>query len=106
MMFVGIVALCAGVATARDLRLLKMRIKDESTLKQKWKDHDVNKDGKLDIKELSAFIRDERIKISRNEVAAAFMALDKDFDDQVSYEEFLQWWRSASVIEAEGVFCV
>lgn len=105
-MFVGITAVGVGLATARDLKTLKVRIKDEATLKRKWKEHDVDKDGTLDVKELTAFLHDARVNMSRNEVAAVFLALDKDFDDRVSYQELLDWWKSAGKQEPDKILIV
>jgi len=59
-------------------------------LEKKWKKHDVKKDGYLDIKGLSAFIRETQVNMTRNELTAAFLALDKNFDDRVSYQELLK----------------
>ena len=106
MMFVGVTAVGVGMATARDLKRLKIRIKDEATLKRKWKAHDVNRDGALDVKELTAFLQDANVNMSRNEVAAVFLALDKNFDDRISYQEFLDWWKSAGKHEPDRILIV
>lgn len=75
MMFVGVLAMGVGLATARQMRLLRFAMKDEATMKQKWQEHDLNADGFLDIKELTAFVSDAGVNMSRNEIAAAFLAL-------------------------------
>ena len=94
MIFVGITAIGVGIAAARDLRLLKSSIKNKRQLNEKWKQHDVDHNGVLDVKELTAFIRDANVDMSRNEVAACMLALDKNFDENISYEEFYSWWSS------------
>lgn len=94
MMFVGVTAIIAGMATARDLKLLKFSIKSETDVKQKWDDHDVNNNGTLDVKELAAFVSDAGITMTTNEIASTYMALDKNFDERISYEEFYMWWMS------------
>ena len=105
-MCVGVTAVGVGMTTARDLKTLKIRIKDEATLKRKWKEHDVDKDGSLDVKELTAFVQDARVDMSRNEVAAVFLALDKNFDDRISYQELLEWWKSAGTKEPDRILIV
>jgi hypothetical protein len=75
MIFVGITAIGAGIASARDLKLLKFSLANEAQLKEKFTAHDTNGDGKLDVKELTAFVRDSGIEMNRNEIAAVFLAL-------------------------------
>ena len=95
MCFVGITAIGVGVSTARQLTLLKFSIKDEMDLKTKWAKFDSNGDSYLDIKELTAFIKDSDLDMTSNEVAATFLAFDRNFDEKVSYEEFYSWWITA-----------
>jgi hypothetical protein len=92
MMFVGVTAITAGIATSRDLKLFKFSISNEAELKEKWEQYDVNKNGALDVKELTVFVKESGIDMTRNEIASTFLALDKNFDDEISYEEFYFWW--------------
>lgn len=86
---------------ARDLRLVKFAIKDEDQLKEQWMKHDLNKNGSLDVKELTSFVRDAGVDMTRNEIASAFLALDKNFDGRITYEELYFWWTSSSQLGAE-----
>jgi Ca2+-binding EF-hand superfamily protein len=101
MCFVGVTAMYVGISTARQLRLLKYSVKDELDLKAKWAKFDVSGDQSLDMKELTAFSKDAGLDMTRNELAAAFLALDRNFDDKISYEEFYMWWMSAGAYGAE-----
>jgi hypothetical protein len=94
MMFVGITAIIAGLATARDLKLFKFSIKSEADLKQKWEQYDADGNGSLDIKELSVFVRESGVNMTTNEIAATYMTLDKNFDEKLTYEEFYMWWMN------------
>jgi Ca2+-binding EF-hand superfamily protein len=94
MMFVGITAIIAGLATARDLKLFKFSIKSEEDLKQKWEQYDADGNGALDVKELSVFIRESGINMTTNEIAATYMTLDKNFDEKITFEEFYMWWMN------------
>ena len=76
------------------MRLLHFSIKDEADLKEKWDRFDEDNSGSLDVKELTAFVRDSGIEMSRNEIASTYMALDKNFDEKITYEEFYMWWMS------------
>lgn len=106
MMFVGVTAMGVGIAAARDLKLLKHSIQTEQDLKRMWDEHDVDKNGSLDVKELTHFVEDCNVPMSRNEIAATFLALDKNFDDRISYEEFYSWWTSAGTYGAQGSMVV
>ena len=75
MIFVGVTAIGAGIASARDLKLLKFSMADEAKLKEQFHAHDSNGDGKLDVKELTAFVRDSGVEMNRNEIAAVYLAL-------------------------------
>jgi COPI associated protein/EF-hand domain len=75
MIFVGLTALFVGIAAGRDLRLLKHSLQTEEDLRSAWKKHDSDGNGFLDIKELTSFIKSANVDMTRNEVAAAFLAL-------------------------------
>jgi hypothetical protein len=92
MIFVGVTAMIAGFMAARDLRLFKFSIASETDLKAKWDKFDRNDSQSLDVKELTEFVRDSGIDMTRNEIASVFMALDKNFDETITYEEFYFWW--------------
>jgi hypothetical protein len=75
MIFVGVTAMFAGMATARDLRLLKHSLQTEEQLKEAWKQHDSDGNGCLDVKELTNFIKAANVSMTRNEIASTFLAL-------------------------------
>lgn len=101
MIFVGVTAMAVGVAAARDLRLLKHSLQTEQQLKDEWKKHDADGNGSLDVKELTSFIKSANVDMTRNEVAATFLALDKNFDEKIAYEEFYSWWIAAGTYGAQ-----
>jgi hypothetical protein len=92
MMLAGVTALLSGIATANDLRRFKSSIANERDLKEKWRRYDADGDGTLDAKELATFVKESGVRMTRNEIASAFLVLDKNFDDKISYEEFYFWW--------------
>ena len=103
MILVGVTAIGVGISTQRQLRLLRFSVKSEEDLKAKWKEYDVSGDNKLDIKELAAFVHGSGIDMSRNEAAATFMALDRNFDDKIAFEEFYMWWMNAGPTSDRGL---
>ena len=94
MIFTGVVAIGVGFTASRQMRLLKFSIKSEEELRTKWMQYDSNGDGTFDIKDLSRFVKDAGIEMTRNQLAATFLALDRNFDEHISYEEFYAWWTS------------
>ena len=86
MIFVGVTAMAVGVAAARDLRLLKHSLQTEQQLKDEWKKHDADGNGSLDVKELTSFIKSANVDMTRNEVAATFLALGECLKSVVWYE--------------------
>jgi hypothetical protein len=103
MVLVGITAIIVGMSTQKQLRILKLSIKSEGDLKQKWSQYDTSGSGSLDIKELTSFVRGEGIEMSSNEVAATFMALDKNFDDRITFEEFQTWWMNTDASNERAI---
>jgi EF-hand domain pair/COPI associated protein len=96
MIFVGLTAMGAGINAARQLRLLRFAMKDENALKETWNKHDADGSGSLDVKELTKFVQEAGVDMSRNEIAATYMKLDKNFDEKLTYEEFYYWWQSTA----------
>jgi hypothetical protein len=105
MMFVGVTTITAGIATSRDLKLFKFSISDEAKLKEKWDQYDMNKNGALAVKELMAFLKELGIGMIRNEIASTFLALDKNFDDEILYEEFYFWWMGEEQKGSKSASC-
>ena len=70
MMFVGVTAICVGIHTAKQMRLLRFAVKDEAALKEAWNRHDVDGSNSLDIKELTQFIKETGVEMNRNEISS------------------------------------
>mmetsp|Transcript_25726 Transcript_25726/g.38231 ORF Transcript_25726/g.38231 Transcript_25726/m.38231 type:complete len:238 (-) Transcript_25726:420-1133(-) len=83
MMFVGFTAVSVGAITAIKLRRLRLSISTEEEMKKQWQMADVDGNGSLDIKELSIFASNAGLNMTRNEIAAAFDAMDRNFDEKV-----------------------
>lgn len=94
MMFVGATAIAAGIKSAQDLKQLRAAIRNESDLKARWNRYDKDGSGHLSIEELSDFLKDAGITMTNHEVVSAYMALNKNFDDKLSYDELLEWWAN------------
>eukprot|EP00957_Ditylum_brightwellii_P182494 13901810-Ditylum_brightwellii.AAC.1 len=64
------------------MRRLRLSISTEEELKKQWQMADVDGNGTLDIKELSIFASNAGLNMTRNEIAAAFDAMDRNFDEK------------------------
>ena len=100
MVFVGIITITSAFQTVKDLRKFRLSIINESDLREKWLRYDTDGNGSLDARELTKFVKDSGVDMTRNEIASTFLALDKNFDDKISYEEFYFWWMGEQ--EKEG----
>jgi hypothetical protein len=88
MVFVVVTAIWVGISTNCQLRLLKFSILSKEDLKQKWKEFD------------------EECAMSRNEIAAAFIALDRNFDEKIAFEEFYMWWQDVGAVVCRCKSCL
>jgi hypothetical protein len=102
MIFVGVTAMVAGTMAARDMRLFKFSIANEEDLKSKWKTFDEDGNGSLDVKEITKFVAESGVEMTRNEIASVYMALDKNFDERITYEEFYFWWMGEEQSQGGG----
>lgn len=104
MIFVGVTSITVGFAAASRLRELKGSITNDKDLEKLWKEHDKNGDGDLNVQELLAFSKAAGVEMTKNETSAAFMAIDKNFDERLTYEEFHEWWSGGG--KMRGVLSV
>lgn len=105
MMFVGVFAILAGIFAHRKLKQLRQTVDSERELKAQWEEADMNNNGYLDVKEFAAFAKRNEVDMTGNEVAAAYLAMDRDFDEKISFKEFYAWWakKPGSHIPGAGV---
>lgn len=82
------------VLTERDRRaralaaLQKPRV---DKIKTKFQKYDTNGDGTLDLSEITKLLRRGKPDIKRAEINALFEYCDKNDDDRISFNEFVDW---------------
>lgn len=64
----------------------------EADIRNKFNRADKDKNGTLDTTELAALCSDLGTTLSRNELEAALVTLDKNGDGAISYDEFVFWY--------------
>jgi len=89
---VGAIVFVASRSAMAQARALRDAALSESVIKAKFQAADRNRDGLLDTSELALLISALGCNLSRNELEAALFTLDKNGDDRVSYEEFIEWY--------------
>lgn len=74
-------------------------IPDESALQRQFTAH-ASVDGFLNLESFTNLVGSVGLQFGQNETEAAFAAVDKDNDGQISYEDMKEWYQSS---EADGM---
>eukprot|EP00732_Lithocolla_globosa_P007976 Lithocolla_globosa_v1_NODE_10808_length_564_cov_37.459725.p1 type:complete len:160 gc:universal NODE_10808_length_564_cov_37.459725:60-539(+) len=67
---------------------------NEPLSKRVFKKYDKDGSGQITSKEFQEMTYDLGHSLNQAQVVSAMKTLDKSGDDQLSYDEFLQWWRN------------
>mmetsp|Transcript_5074 Transcript_5074/g.7850 ORF Transcript_5074/g.7850 Transcript_5074/m.7850 type:complete len:271 (+) Transcript_5074:474-1286(+) len=102
MMLTGLIAIMVGGSAGKKLQEIRSSIDSEATLKQQWEKTDANSDGSLDLAEFANFVKRSGVRMSQNEIAAAFLAIDKNHDEKITFEEFFYWWSGPNTDGGDG----
>lgn len=94
MSFVGIVYIVVGKRASEKLRQLKKSTVSEFTLRSEFHAADATGKGKLNSQGFKVLDQSLGLGLSKQEVEAAFLVMDKDNDGLITYEEFEAWWNS------------
>lgn len=92
-MFVGLLYIVVGRASARKLSEMKHSIFSEDSLKAKFKKHDKDNSGAITMDEFSALVKTLDLDMTKREMEGIFFHLDTNDDDRLVYEEFSKWWN-------------
>jgi len=80
--------------TANKLSDLRKSLISEDDLRRKFQEVDVDESGTIRKSQFKTLTVNMGLDLSRREVEAAWMYLDKDDVGDISYEEFQSWWVS------------
>ena len=61
-------------------------------LRASFNGFDSNNDGRIQLDEFSALLKNLKAEMSAEEVKLGFVELDTDKDGVISFEEFVAWW--------------
>jgi len=91
MMVLGLISIGTGRRAADKLGQLRQSIPDENALQRNFTAHD-SLNGFLSMHDFISMVGSLGLEFGPNETEAAFAAIDKDNDGQISYEDFKTWW--------------
>lgn len=94
MCLIGIAYVVVGVKTAKKLRTLRQEIFSPLQLRSKFNDADTDNTGTLTMGQFKVLTDKMGLDMNRRETEAAFMSMDKDSNDVLSFEEFQDWWTN------------
>lgn len=63
---------------------------------------DKNSSGKIELVELEELFKQFGVPTDSDVLNTAFLILDKNFDGEVAFEEFWEWWDSTGVTRSRG----
>lgn len=90
---VGILYILVGKRTAAKLKTLRKAIYSEQTLRTKYNDADIEREG-LNMSQFKTLCFNLGLDLTRRELEAAFGHIQsKSNSERLSYEEFLAWWN-------------
>mmetsp|Transcript_11580 Transcript_11580/g.17118 ORF Transcript_11580/g.17118 Transcript_11580/m.17118 type:complete len:258 (-) Transcript_11580:230-1003(-) len=90
-LLVGAFFMYNGYKVSKDMKSMKSSL-DGGTLKSKFDEYDINRDGTLDPSELAQLAGSLGTNLTRPELEAAVSLLDSNTDGRVSYDEFEAWF--------------
>ena len=89
---IGAVIFIASRSAMSQFAAIKSASFDEATIRRKFEAADKDKNGTLDSAELAVICADLGCHLTRNELEAALVVLDKDGNGAISFDEFIEWY--------------
>lgn len=104
MILLGIASVILGQLASKKLKSLVKKIGNRNNLLEKFKMHDKDHDGYLNVREFRYFVKDMNVKLSDDELNNAFMAIDRDVDRKITFQDLSNWYANAKFdVKTDGV---
>jgi hypothetical protein len=104
MMFLGLVSIIMGRMASHKLKRLVREIGDKMNLSSTFDAADNNRDGYLNVYEFKDFLNLLGVSLNKDELIHLFMAIDRDSDRRLTYDELLYWYATAKKdLKREGI---
>merc|ERR1712166_505366 len=88
-------AMLSGTGTEEIPSPFKAGIVDDGLARKCFDMCDRNGSGKIELTELEAMFKQFGVPTDSDVMNRAFVVLDKNFDGEISFEEFWEWWAAA-----------
>ena len=86
-----------GRRVSNKLDVLRNALVSEQTLISAFNSADVEKKGSITLDQFKAMTDHLHLSMTRSELESAFLIVDRDDSDRLTYEEFKNWWESTAV---------
>ncbi len=93
----GFLSIIVGKATSMKLQHLKSHLKTDEACKGLFDQFDGNHDGRLDRLEFGKLALALGADLSVNEINTAMSVLDPNGSGDISFDDFMSWWREEKV---------
>jgi len=104
MMVLGIASILIGRAASKKLKTLVRKIGNKNNLRDKFSMHDKDRDGRLSVYEFRNFVRDMDVRLNDNELTNAFIAIDRNNDRYITFNDLAAWYAKAKYeVKTDGV---
>jgi hypothetical protein len=104
MIVLGIASVILGQVASKKLKTLVKKIGNRNNLLDKFKMHDKDHDGCLNVREFRNFVRDMNVKLNDDELTNAFMAIDRDVDRKITFQDLSNWYANAKFdVKTDGM---
>ena len=95
MIFVGLVYVIVGRSTLKSLREAQKTVYTQSQLKSKFSKVNKNGSDSLDLVEFRDLVVNQLgLSLTARETEIAFMMVDKNADQRISFDEFKKFWNN------------
>lgn len=101
MCLIGIAYVYVGVQTAKKLRKLRQEAFSPLQLRSKFNEADTDNTGTLTMGQFKVLTDNMGLDLNRRETEAAFICMDKNSNDILTFEEFQDWWTNFDSEEHE-----
>lgn len=104
MIVLGIASVILGQLASKKLKTLVKKIGNRNNLLDKFKMHDRDHDGYLNVREFRNFVRDMNVTLNDDELTNAFVAIDRDVDRKITFLDLSKWYANAKFdVKTDGV---
>lgn len=96
MCIVGVMYIIVGRRVSGKLDTLRSALFNEQTLLHEFNQADTDRTGSLSLEQFRGLTDKLHLGMTRSELESAFLIVDKDDSDRLTFDEFKNWWASTT----------